>query len=151
MAFLQASAVLRTDSYTQHSRTCFFSFRVCRVTASSTCTPPFSTGPPNLTSTRHLHAPHTSLPTLPEVPWRGARRSGRGEASLPEASAGRPGGAVAATLKRNVEVALGREEGRRRMLGESDGRRANAGTGRRGSPQGVSAYSSLSSSPALGP
>lgn len=52
--------------------------------------------------------------------------------------AGLLGGAAAATLKRNVEVSLGREEGRRRMLGESDGRRANAGTGRLGSPPGVS-------------
>ncbi|KAG8515210.1 Protein transport protein Sec31A [Galemys pyrenaicus] len=70
---------------------------------------------------------------LPEVPWRVARRSGRSETSLPEVSAGWTGGAAAATLERNVEVALGREEGRWRMLGESDWRRANAGTGRRGS------------------
>lgn len=52
--------------------------------------------------------------------------------------AGLWGGAAAATLERNVEVSLGREEGRRRMLGESDGRRAHAGTGRLGSPPGVS-------------
>lgn len=52
--------------------------------------------------------------------------------------AGRLGGPAAATLKRNVEEALGREEGRRRMLEASDGRRANAGTGRRRSPPGVS-------------
>lgn len=52
--------------------------------------------------------------------------------------AGRLGGAAAATLKRNVEVALGREEGRLRILEEPDGRRANAGTGSLGSPQGVS-------------
>lgn len=51
--------------------------------------------------------------------------------------AGRLGGVAAATLKRNVEVALGREEGRRRMLEQSDELRANAGTGSLGSPPGV--------------
>lgn len=45
----------------------------------------------------------------------------------------------------------GQEEGRRRMLGESDWRRAHAETGLRGSPPGASSCALLSSLRLLGP
>lgn len=68
---------------------------------------------------------------------RGGRAGVGGARHRSRKLAGLLGGAAAATSKRNVEVSPGREEGRRRMLGESDGRRAHAGTGRPGSPPGV--------------
>lgn len=64
------------------------------------------------TPTRYRTPTRAPAPApVPEVPWRAACRGGRGGASLPEASASRLGGAAAATLERNVEVAPARRRG----------------------------------------
>ncbi|XP_048220556.1 protein transport protein Sec31A isoform X24 [Perognathus longimembris pacificus] len=60
---------------------------------------------------------------LPEVLW----RAGWAGQHVASGSVGRQGGAAAATLERNVEVALAGEEGRWRILGESEGRYAGRG------------------------
>lgn len=81
------------------------------------------------------------------------RASGWAGRNVAPGSVGRQGvaAAAAATLERNVEVALAREEGRRRMLGDSDGRCTNAGSGCSRSLPGVSTRCFLSSSPVLKP
>lgn len=121
-----------------------FLFRRVWATASTLCLLPVSTGPQPQERARdakdsapRFNTLRRGLLRLPEVPWPVGRWSGRGEALLPEAP-GRLGGVAAATLKRNVEVSLSREEGRWRVLGQSVWSRANAGTGRLESLPGVS-------------